>query len=286
MPEYILKANNQSILTDFAGNMALLDFYNYAKRQSNWNIILNFDGINFMDANLCALLYAFVYHLKKTRNIKVFIDFKTVGRALNVLSRNGFLSHIAGNQFKFIPYDNRDTTIPLAYFTVDDADSFCNYIENDFLHQRGLDGIKFHDKGKVKTSYFEIFDNVGLHANTNAPIFVCGQYFPTQKELKLTLVDLGGGFLKKIAEYTKDTDKITTASAAINWAIKGNSTKKDARGGTGLKKIFFFCAGTGGSFHILSDNCYYNLTNKNVSTQNIPNNFLGTTIHIIFRYLN
>ena len=286
MPEYILRANNQSIYTDFEGNKSLLDFYNYAKNFRDCSINLNFDGINFIDANLCALLYAMIYQLRSTRNIKVFIDFKTVGRALNVLHRNGFFTHIAGTQFQFKPIDNRDSTIPLSTFAIDDVDSFCNYIEKDFLHQRGLDGIKFSNKEKVKTSYFEIFDNVGLHANTTAPIFVCGQYFPSQKELKLTMVDLGDGFLQKIADFTKDTDKITTAIDAVNWAIKGNSTKKEAKGGTGLKKIFFFCAGSGGSFHIVTDNCYYNLTNKSVTNHSIINHFSGTTIHLIFRYLS
>jgi hypothetical protein len=285
MPEYILRANNQCIYTDFEGNKSLLDFYNFAKKLSNCTINLNFDGINFFEANLCALLYAMIYHLKLTRNIKVFIDFKTVGRALNVLSRNGFFSHIAGNQFQFKPFDNRDSTIPLSTFSINDADSFCNYIENDFLHQRGLDGIKFTDKEKVKTSYFEIFDNVGIHANTTAPVFVCGQYFPSQSELKLTMVDLGDGFLKKIAAYTKDTDRITTAKDAISWAIRGHSTKVDAKGGTGLKKIFIFCANSGGSFHIVTNDCYYNQTIKSMTNQTITNHFTGTTIHLIFRFL-
>ena len=226
-----------------------------------------------------------IYHLKMTRDVKTFIDFKSVKGDLNILNRNGFLSHIAGKQFQFTPYDSRDSTIPLCCIDQNDVDAFCNYIEKDFLHQRGLSNIKFQDKDKVKDSYNEIFCNVSLHANTKYPVFVSGQYFPKQQELKFTLVDLGDGFLKKISEFTKDTDKITTTTDAINWAIKGGSTKKDAKGGSGLKTIFWYCNNSGGSMHIITNNCYYNLTNKHITTQTISNNFIGTTIHLIFRFL-
>lgn len=285
MPEYLLHSPNQSIYTDFSGNSSLLGFYNFAKSYSNCWITLNFDGINFMDANLCSLLYSIIFDLRVRKNVKTFIDFKAVKTDLNVFNRNGFLTHVAGNQFVFKPFDNRDSTIPLLAVSQDDVDGFCGYIEKDFLHQRGLDAIKFQDKERVKSSYFEIFENVSLHANTSDPIFVCGQYFPKQSELKFTFVDLGEGFLKKIAEFTKNTERITTSSKAIDWAVSGNSTKKGVKGGTGLNSIFKFCMKTGGSIHILSGDCYYNITNKSITTHAIPSYFKGTTIHLIFRYL-
>ena len=227
MYEYILRGTNQNINTDFHGTNSLIGYYNYAKQLRNCTINLNLDGINFIDANLSALMH----------------------------------------------------------FAQEDADAYCTYIEKDFLHQRGLKKVKFADKERIMLSYFEIFDNVGLHANTKEPVFVCGQYFPSQCELKFTLVDLGEGFLKKIADYTKESDKINNAADAVSWAIRGNSTKRDAKGGTGLKNIFTLCLRTGGSLHIVTDDCYYNLSNKSVTTQKIPNPFCGATIHLIFRFL-
>ena len=285
MPEYTLLGRNQNIYTDFAGTISLLNYYNYAKKYRNCWINLNFDGVNFIDANLCAFLYGIIYYLNKTRGVKTYIEFKSLSRDLNVLMRNGFTNYIAGNQFKFKPADFRDTTIPLMNFSQSDVDLYCNYVERDFLHQRGLKKVKFNDKERIVTSYLEIFDNVGLHANTTDPIFVCGQYFPVQCELKFTLVDLGDGFLKRIAEYTRDSERISSGADAVSWAIKGNSTKKDVKGGTGLRDIFWFCFKTGGSLHIATDNCYFNLTNKTVTTHKIPNHFCGATIHLIFRFL-
>lgn len=285
MIEYTLQGRNQNISTDFMGTISLLNYYNYAKQYRNCWINLNFDGINFIDANLSAFLFGIIHRLKFTRGVNTYVDFASLKKDLNILMRNGFTNHVAGKQFEFTPYDFRDTTIPLKSFSQVDADGYCGYIEKDFLHQRGLKKVKFGDKDRIITSYFEIFDNVGLHANTTEPIFVCGQYFPSQGELKFTLVDLGDGFLKKIAEYTKNSENITAASEAVSWAIKGNTTKKGVKGGTGLKDIFWFCHGTGGSLHIVTDDCYYNLSNKSATTHKIPHPFCGTTIHLIFRFL-
>lgn len=285
MLEYTLIGKNQAIYTDFAGTISLMNYYNYAKQYSNCWITLNFDSINFIDANLSAFLFGIIYHLKKTRNVKTFVDFQSIGQDLNVLKRNGFTYFIAGKNYDFKPYDFRDTTIPLMSFSKFEVDAYVNYIERDFLHQRGLKKIKFDDKERIVSSYLEIFDNVGIHANTDDPIFVCGQYFPKQSELKLTLVDLGDGFLRKIAEFTKNNEKISKGSDAVIWAIRGNSTKKEARGGTGLRDIFKFCNRTGGSLQIVTDDCYYNLTSKTETTFKIPRPFLGATIHLTFRYL-
>jgi hypothetical protein len=286
MPEYTLRANNGAIHTDIYGYLSLLNFYNYARTVRNCWITLNLDGINFIDANLTALLLAMINSLEKTNKLRVFTDFKSLKGDLHILFRNGFISHIGKKEFEFKPYDSRDTTVPLKYFNCNDADGFVSYIENNLIIQRGLVKVKFTDKETVKTSYFEIFDNVGIHANTTEPIYMCGQYFPKLQELKVTLVDLGEGFLTKITEFTKDSDKITQPADAIRWAINGGSTKKDAKGGTGLKKIFWFCKKSGGSIHIITDGCYWNFTNNGLSTQRLSNPFVGTTIHLIFRYLS
>ncbi len=115
MPEYSLIAKNQSVYTDFSGIISLLNYYNYAKKLRNCWVTLNFDGINFIDANLCAFLYGIIFDLRKNYGVKTFIEFKTIGRDLNVLMRNGFTNFVAGKEFQFIPYDSRDTTIPLKH---------------------------------------------------------------------------------------------------------------------------------------------------------------------------
>ena len=281
MLEYILSSPNQAIYTDFQGSRALLGFYNYAKRYRNCTIKLNFDAINFIDANLSAVLFAMIYDLKKTYNIFTFIDFSTLSKDLNILIRNGFTNHVARKEFTFSPLDNRDTTIPLRVISQTDVDSFCSYIEHDFLHQRGLNPINKQTKDKINNHYLEIFSNVELHTNTKDPVFVCGQYFPIQGEVKFTLVDLGEGFLKKIAAFTEGNVNIKTASKAIDWALSGNSTKKGAFGGTGLLGIKKYCIFSGNTIQVVTDNCHYTHFYRSATSQQILNPMKGTTIHLI-----
>jgi hypothetical protein len=286
MPEHILRGNKYGqISTDFEGYSNLLNFYNFSKKYINCCITINFDAINFIDANLCAILYSMIFSLKQTNNLSFFTDFKSLKGDLNILYRNGFTTYLSNTPGTFNPIDYKESTIPLKYFEQDDVDNFVEYIERDFLKQRGLVPVKFADKEKVKNSYFEIFENVSLHAETKAPIFVCGQFFPTQKIVKFTLVDLGVGFLPKIMEYTKGTEKITTAIDAITWAIKGGSTKIDAKGGNGIKKIFWYCLKNYNTMNIITNDCYYELINQKVNHFKIQNPFIGTTIHLIFSNL-
>ncbi|HEY2581634.1 MAG TPA: hypothetical protein VGI43_07500 [Mucilaginibacter sp.] len=269
------------VRTDAKGNQILVNFYNYCLAFTGCWITIDWSGLNYMDANLSALLLAMTYKLKKERDLKFFLNYQDLKGPLNVFWRNGLAHHIYKTNKKTI--DERESTIPIKAFKVADVDSFVNYIEKELLKHRGSDAIKFSDKEKVKNSYFEIFNNYEIHSKTDLPLIACGQLFPKQNELKFTLVDMGVGFLKNIKEYTKSTDKITDAVDAISWAIKGNSTKTDASGGTGLKKILFYCIKNNGKFHIISDDCYWQY-DESISHTKINNPFIGATIHLIFKY--
>jgi len=273
------------IETNKEGYQKLLNFYNYANKHNNCWFNLDITNLEWIDANLSANLFLFCHLLKKKNKIKFFIDYYTLKGYLEVLNRNGFAYFVVENKENFLQYDYKDTTIPLKAFKTDDVDGFSKYIENTLLKHQGLDRVKYDDKDRLKSNYFEVFDNVGIHSNTETPIFACGQFFPNNKELKFTLIDYGDGFLKKIAEYTSDTDKIKVAKRAIDWAVRGNSSKASAKGGNGLKGIIQYCLRNGGSFHIISDDCYWEYQNRSVNYHKIENNIKGVTINIIFKYL-
>lgn len=276
------------ITTNYQGFDQLVSFYHEASRFNQQWYALNFDQLSWIDGNLSALLMAMVYKLRKENNLNFFIDFQALHRDLSVLKRNGLAHHIVPDTYKasFPQYDERDSTIPIKAVKLDDPDEFANYIENNFLKHRGLENVKHEHKNKIKNSYFEIFENAGIHANTSKPVLACGQYFPQEAKLKFTLVDLGEGFLKKIAEFTKENEHIQKPEDAISWAVKGGSTKPDAPGGTGLKGIMQYCLKNGGEMHIVSDGCYWAFRNKSIETCQLNQSFVGATIHLIFRYLN
>lgn len=283
MQEYFLKGR---IETNKNGYQTLVNFYNSIKFYQNQTIKLNTDSLNWIDANLSAIWLAMITRLKKTNNLKFYIDFQSLKGDLGILLRNGFAYAVVGKSKEYKLDDYRKSTVPIKAFMINNdkgIESFVNYIEKELLNHRGLDNINFKDKDRVKNSYFEIFDNVGLHAETKWPIITCGQYFPKQKILKFTLVDFGVGFLKKILKHTKG--EVSKPHEAIKWAIDGNSTKKDAKGGTGLNKIFFYCTKNNGSIQIITDGCYWDYSEKSINNYKIDKPFIGTTINLFFRYL-
>jgi hypothetical protein len=283
MIEYKLEGR---IETNYAGMQQLVNFYKFASKYNNCWFNLNIENLLWFDANLSSVLFLYCHLLKKNNNLKFFIDYSSLKGDLNVLSRNGFAYHIVEDKKSFVPYDDRETVIPIKAFKVENADSFVTYIDNLLIKHRGLGNIKFKDKERIKSSYFEIFDNVGIHANSTTPVFACGQYFPGKNELKFSLTDFGDGFLYKIAKHTVGKENIKHAREAIDWAVKGNSSKENnIKGGNGLKKILTYCLSSGGSLQIVSDGCYWALENRAINTFKLNNHTRGTTIHLIFRYI-
>lgn len=272
---------NGKINTDFKGYSELLAFYNFSKRHRNCCIVIDWRNLEILDANLSAILCGMMHRLKKENQLTFFLDVKQLSGSLSVFWRNRFAKYVLKSTKE--PEDTRGSTIPLRAFSVEHFDGYCNYIENELLQHRGIEMMKFKDKTKVKDSYMELFTNYEIHSETTEPILCCGQFFPSAGELKFTMVDLGSGFLKKIAEYTKNTDKIEKCVDAIQWAIRGGSTKQDANGGTGLKKMLFYCKSSSSSIHIVSDNTYWAFDGT-ITNHRIEQPFVGTTIHLIMRY--
>lgn len=270
------------ITTCAQGHEVLNDFYHFCLQRQNCCVTLDWNELTYMEANLSALLLCMGHRLKQERGLKFFLDVKQLSGGLGVFWRNGFAHWFLGNSGK--PSDARESTIPVKAFRIADVDSFASFITTDLLRHRGVGEMRFADKQRVKDSYFEIFSNVELHAKTKDPVLACGQFFPRQQELKFTLVDMGCGFLSNIAEHTKNSEKpIKFAAEAIGWAVRGNSTKREAVGGTGLLNILNYCRKNNGGLHIVSDSCYWAFDNGSINSWNLKRNFVGTTIHLIFR---
>jgi hypothetical protein len=276
--EYALSGE---LRTNLAGFRKLVHLYDLVSQYEGSRLKLNFGKIKFFDANMSAVLLAILQKLESDNNNKIIIDYDQIDQNCEVLRRNGFVSHLS--KTTELVEDIRKSTVPLKTFKSTDADAFVSYIENDFLKHRGLDGyLTKSTVGKIKDSFLEIFCNVELHAQTNRPMYTCGQYYPTKKEFKFTVVDVGVGFLKNINKKDKT---ISTYEDAIDWAVKGNSTKNGStQGGTGLSTILRYCSSSKGEIHIVSGDCYWSFNGKEIEKYSLSKYFCGSTVHLIFRY--
>jgi hypothetical protein len=262
-----------------SGPTAFRKLYNIFDRYRNENdlsIFLDFDEVEWMDANLCAILDAVIFVLNRDCGHSFYIDKKHVEGKFEIFKRNGFLDSISGDN---VLIDNRDSTVRMSRFSPDSDSEFCEYIGESLFGHRA-----FQDMPEIKTNllehFLEIFANIQTHANTTGPVFACGQYYPTNNRLIFTLVDIGVGFLDPISEFTKG--QITSPSEAIEWALTGNNTtKKDAPGGMGLNYLKKYCDENCHGFQIVSSGVCWTNEKSEINFWPIAN-FPGTLINLNF----
>ena len=208
------------------------------------------------------------------------IDTKQVAEKCDVLFHNNFLPLDLPKGVKA-----KTSCIPFRAFYPNEKDKFIDYLSDELLVHPGMPKFSEETKEKLIDDLTEISGNIHKHAETEDPFFVCGQHYFKNGTVNFTLSDLGEGFFPKIKAARPEI--ITNDGDAILWAIQGNSTKKDAPGGQGLKKLRKYFEKNGGAMHIytggsgwLSEHSESNLFKNGIIP--LPNSYTGTSINLIF----
>lgn len=242
------------ISSNYAGIKQLLDFYEFCKDFTNESIAVDFYHCDFFEANLCAILDALMFILEKENKLKFSTDFEFIKEKFDVFFRNGF---IKDEQSKV--EDFQGTTLPFETFTYTNYEKnrFCSYVEEKLMVHKGIPNLEDSLKEIIIEDLIEIYSNSAFHADSTDPFFVSGQYYPKNKELKFTMVDLGQGFLPKINLATNG--KITTDIKAIVWATENSSkmATDSVPGGLGINRILNYCKQNKGTLTIISGNGYW-----------------------------
>lgn len=270
------------IKTNNYGFNKLIEFYYRCLNYSNVNISIDLYSLRWMDANLSAFFQSIIYKLIRERNLSFSTDKTFVDNRFSVLRRNGFLN------FDEPIEDNRESTVGLKMFDSKECNNFDHYIQNDLLNHRSLCD-KTDLVENITDNLLEVFNNYQIHANTQDPVFVCGQYFPNRSngEVNFTMVDLGVGFLDLIS--AKDPN-IDTSVKAIRWAlIEKNTTKSITHngepGGLGLYDLYQYMKDNNGILEIITGDVYW--TSKHQGTKfdsykTLLRPYIGTTINLVF----
>lgn len=259
------------IRTDMPGYTKLVSFFERCKAHYNTEILIAFEHLTWIDANMSAMLMAIIQKLMVENSNSFFVDEEVIKQRFDILIRNGWL---AGVEF-VSKRDNKSAIKLTGFYPVEDV-RFIQYIEQELLSNKNL-GLNSEVKGLLTDAFLELFCNVQKHARTESPVFACGQYFPSFRRLSFTLVDCGVGYFLPIKEFTKN--RISTAKEAILWALEGNTTKTDAPGGLGLRRIQKFCAESGSTFSIITGGEYW--TNTELFPLTVKP-FCGTVVNVIF----
>ena len=161
----------------------LFALYGYFQGKKSSEILLNVDGLEWMDANLCAVLDSIIFVLNRDYGHQFFIDKKHVEGKFEIFERNGFIKSSASNN---VLIDNRDTSIRLTRFTSESDSDFFSYIEQDLFGHQAFEDMP-EIKSKLLEHFLEVFANIQTHAKSDGPIFACGQFYPAIQALKFTL---------------------------------------------------------------------------------------------------
>lgn len=268
-----------SISTTIYGYKKLLDFFHDAAKHRNCFIHIHFKELKWIDANMTAILAAFLHKLKNENKLEFIAQLNLGHSSMNILFSNGFLNSEGHN------YNNTGTSVILREFLKNQQDDFVNYVENDLLDHQGLT-LTDYSKEIIINSMIEIYSNYEIHSQTEYPMFLCGQYYPKQKQLKFTIFDLGIGFLTPIQ---KRNEEIKSYSDAIKWAlIRGNSTKDlSVPGGSGMTDLKEDMIENKGSLEVISGDAYIRRladNGKEVEINNILSQInIGTCINLFFK---
>lgn len=258
------------VRTDRVGYLKLIEFYNNCSRYKNEEVLIDFQYLTWIDANMSALFMAIATKLHRENSISFRVDQDLLKTRFNILIRN-----LTFQDIEVIP-NSTGSAIQLTGFTKTDDEKFLQYINESLLGHPNLQ-LTRGEKNSLRDAFLELFSNVQKHAKTNNPIFACGQYYPTFKRLSFTLVDTGIGYLPPIQRFTKGD--ISTPEGAILWALDGNTTKKNTPGGLGLKSVKQFCETSGSKFSIITSGAYWhNALSKALKVQE----FCGTVVNVIF----
>jgi hypothetical protein len=264
------------IFTNYSGIKQLFRLYHQGRDFSNLTLSIDMYKLEWIDANLSSLFYAILYKLAVENNLRFSTDVSYLKNKFDVLFRNGFFV----NEEEVI--DERKSTVVLKEFLPGDDKAYISYIEHDLMNHRGMPKFSKEVKQGILNELIEVYTNIGLHARTDHPFFVCGQYYPKQENLIFTIVDLGVGFLTPINEKIPAIDNDFDA---IMWALeKSNTTKVGTPGGLGLYQLRKYCENNNSDMQILTGDIFWSseLASTVFDFRKFPQPFVGTTINLIF----
>lgn len=265
-----LSLGDGAILTNPFGYNALLSFAKKCDEIYEERILVDFGNLEWFDANMTALLGGIIQRNKRSNGNLFLADENKFPTRFQVLRENGFIGSDVGKNYNSINF---------KVFGIDEDEEFMDYIYNNLLSHNSLKMNDF-EKDLLASHYAEIFSNVEKHANTAEPLISCGQYYPQNKKLRFSLIDLGVGYFEPIRKYTQEMEeinKVNKPEEAIYWALRGYNTTKEI-GGIGLKDLHDYCIENNNIFQIISDGCFWTSSSNQITKVRY---FPGSMVNVI-----
>lgn len=133
---------------------------------------------------------------------------------------------------------------------------------------------------EMRTHINELMTNGFDHGKSPVGCYVCAQWYPVKKNLRISFADGGIGILRSL-ENSGSFPSIRTDAEAIKLAVKpGITTRTEHRGGFGLDYIKRYVRNNNGTLSITSGHSKVNFCVNKIEAKNEPIGFPGTVVDI------
>lgn len=208
------------------------------------DVTFDFSQCGFLRQNAVAFLGGLA-RLVEHRGGRAGFAWHTLQDAIRMnLAQQGFLAaFLAGGG----PWTGN--SIPYREDPRQDKRQQMDYLKRKWLG-RGWVNISAPLCNAIVGNVWEIYENAFEHAASPIGVFTCGQYYPKNQELKLTVVDFGVGIPSNVRIFLHQPG--LPADQALEWAFrKGTTTKPNGMGrGLGLDLLKQFIRANCGSLEV------------------------------------
>lgn len=135
-------------------------------------------------------------------------------------------------------------------------------------------------KYEMRTHINELMTNGFDHARSKVGCYVCAQWYPATRTLRISFADGGIGIFKSLSASGK-FPQVRSDADAIRLAIKpGITTRKKQLGGFGLDYMRKYVRNNKGTLSIVSGNAKVNFYRNKIEQKSEPVKFDGTIVDI------
>lgn len=270
---------SQYVTADKMGYEFLSDLYDSMRQSQSVNIYVDFAGCKEFDANLSAVMGAFLDKLTEDGHNMFLRSPKSPG-VKRALSRNKFFSAFDLET----KYEDRENYIEYRRFGVADTHAFKEYIDTELIRKERFPSCSDKAKLKIIESIYEIFANAVSHSGCNY-VYCCGELH-TRKGitmLDMTFVNLGLSVVENVNTFLMSRGKPQIDSCkTLEWAFVEGNTTKQVPGGLGLAILKQFIDMNGGTIQMVSGDAMLEI-NKNIPKDTkLDKWFPGTIVTVEF----
>lgn len=268
---------NENLNNNIHAYETLIKLYHTLNVDSEKNVLLDFTKVNFLSANLLAVLGCCLENIVATKKHKIAFR-KLHPKIKEIMRKNGFN--------RYFTWDNLDdtyhNTMDYASFesTTEHLVDFERYLLLNVFSRSYLPVMNSSYQNSIIDNLLEMFNNVIDHADSSY-VYVCGQYFPNNENLCFTIVDIGKTIHENVTSYMHSKN-MTCPDNSLKWAvIPGNSTKsEEAPGGLGFSTLLAFLKLNKGYFTLISDHEIFEIHPGKECFHKLPSPFPGTIVTI------